>query len=183
MLEKHLIDHCSPTLAGLKMGNLVSIRFENKEAFCQEVAGWDALFSGKGVRLCLLRLRENCGLVYVYRPIALARRLLNPGFAAFLHRHGYENLSVEAALQRLRSHINEKCEFPHEIGVFLGYPLEDIEGFIRHRGKCCKCCGCWKVYGDEDAAKRTFRKFDLCTAAYRQLFASGHSLLRLTVTA
>lgn len=183
MLEKHLIDHCSPTLAGLKMGSLISVRFKDKAAFGQEVKGWDALLSGKGVRLCVLRLKEHSGLVYVYRPIALAQRLLNPGFAAFLHRHGYGNLSVEAALQQLRSHIDGGCEFPHEIGVFLGYPLEDIEGFIRHKGKCCKCCGCWKVYGDEEAAKRIFRKYQLCTAAYRQLFAGGHSLLRLTVTA
>ena len=41
----------------------------------------------------------------------------------------------------------EAADFPHEIGVFLGYPLEDVVGFIRHRGKCFTCCGCWKSYG------------------------------------
>ena len=39
-------------------------------------------------------------------------------------------------------------KFPHEIGIFLGYPLADVAGFIRNKGRNCKCIGTWKVYGD-----------------------------------
>lgn len=48
-------------------------------------------------------------------------------------------------------------DFPHEIGLFLGYPLEDVQGFIENRAEGYKCVGCWKVYGDEEYAKQEFR--------------------------
>ena len=31
--------------------------------------------------------------------------------------------------------LEEKGAFPHEIGLLLGYPVEDVLGFIRHQGK------------------------------------------------
>lgn len=30
---------------------------------------------------------------------------------------------------------NAGGEFPHEIGLFLGYPLGDVKGFIKHKAK------------------------------------------------
>ena len=49
--------------------------------------------------------------------------------------------------------------FPHEIGLFLSYPPEDVRGFIEHKGHESKCDGCWKVYGDAERAKKTFRTY------------------------
>ena len=31
--------------------------------------------------------------------------------------------------------MEEKGAFPHEIGLLLGYPVEDVLGFIRYQGK------------------------------------------------
>lgn len=47
-------------------------------------------------------------------------------------------------------------DFPHEIGLFLGYPLEDVAGFMELGPCSCKCTGCWKVYGNVEAAKKKF---------------------------
>ena len=47
-------------------------------------------------------------------------------------------------------------KFPHEIGLFLSYPPEDVLGFILNKACNHKCIGCWKVYGDEQAAKTSF---------------------------
>ena len=69
------------------------------------------------------------------------------------------------------------------IGVFLGYPLEDVVGFIRHRGKCFTCCGCWKSYGDPAAAQQHFDQLAKCTAVYLRLFHSGTPILKLAVAA
>ena len=54
-------------------------------------------------------------------------------------------------------------DFPHEVGLFLGYPAEDVRGFIENRAAGCKCVGCWKVYGDVNAAKMRFASFEKCT--------------------
>ncbi len=47
-------------------------------------------------------------------------------------------------------------EFPHEMGIFLGYPLGDVKGFIRHRGRDFLYCGYWKVYENEAEARKLF---------------------------
>ena len=48
------------------------------------------------------------------------------------------------------------------IGLFLGYPPEDVEGFCRNKGQNCKLCGLWKVYGRVDTAEKMFRLYALC---------------------
>ncbi len=73
-------------------------------------------------------------------------------------------------------------DFPHEIGLFLGYPPEDVYGFI-HARLGAKCCGCWKVYGDVDAARRTFAKYRKCTKVYLRCRAEGRGMGRLAVSA
>ena len=88
---------------------------------------------------------------------------------------------VRGAISGMRA--AEAADFPHEIGVFLGYPLEDVVGFIRHRGKCFTCCGCWKSYGDPAAAQQHFDQLAKCTAVYLRLFHSGTPILKLAVAA
>lgn len=71
-------------------------------------------------------------------------------------------------------------DFPHEIGVFLGYPLKDVVGFIQNKGKNCKCCGCWKVYSDECEARKKFARYEKCKTIYMSMFQRGKSVLQLT---
>ena len=74
---------------------------------------------------------------------------------------------------------DESGEFPHEVGLFLSYPPEDVKGFLEHRP--CKCVGCWKVYENEEAARKTFAKYKACTRVYCRQLASGIDIERLTV--
>ena len=73
--------------------------------------------------------------------------------------------------------------FPHEIGLFLGYPLQDVLGFIENRGQGSKLVGTWKVYGDEEAARRTFARYKKCTAVYSRCLKEGTPLEKLAVRA
>ena len=70
-----------------------------------------------------------------------------------------------------------------EIGLFLGYPLGDVAGFIRNRGKNCKCSGCWKVYCNELEAQKRFAQIQKCRQVYTRLWTQGRSLWQLTVAA
>ena len=54
-----------------------------------------------------------------------------------------------------------------------------MKGFLEHRP--CKCVGCWKVYENEEAARKTFAKYKACTRAYCRQLASGIDIERLTV--
>ena len=88
---------------------------------------------------------------------------------------------VIATLSR-RIHARKSSdEFPHEIGICLGYPLEDVEGFINHKEEGCKTVGTWKVYGDVEQAEASFRRFRRCTTIYQRAWAQGRTLEELTV--
>lgn len=136
------------------------------------------------MELRLLQLGPDRALIYVYRIRRLVRDLADPEIRQFLADCGYRDFSVEGALAHLARRIMEKGgEFPHEIGLFLGYPLGDVKGFIKHRGQNCKCTGCWKVYCDEREARRQFCRFEKCRSIYCRLYREGRALSRLTVAA
>ena len=64
----------------------------------------------------------------------------------FLLEGGYPpQVDVDAYLDRLALNISYG-PIPHEIGLFLGYPLKDVLGYIGHPSlKLSKIKG-WKVY-------------------------------------
>ena len=72
--------------------------------------------------------------------------------------------------------------FPHEIGLFLGYPPADVDGFI-HRHDECRLVGAWKVYSDVDRARLTFDRFKRCTRICLDRWQRGVPLERFTVAA
>ena len=72
-------------------------------------------------------------------------------------------------------------DFPHEIGLFLSYPPEDVQGFIENRAQNYKEIGVWKVYGDEEKARKTFAKYKKCTESYCRAFHAGKKLEQLAV--
>ena len=184
MLEHYLIGHCSPTLANLKTANLFGYRYDRAEELIVQLTELRQQLLPRGVELRLLQLGPDRALIYVYRIRRLVRDLADPEIRQFLADCGYRDFSVEGALAHLARRIMEKGgEFPHEIGLFLGYPLGDVKGFIKHRGQNCKCTGCWKVYCDGREARRQFCRFEKCRSIYCRLYREGRALSRLTVAA
>ena len=66
--------------------------------------------------------------------------------------------------------------FPHEIGAFLGYPAQDINGFINHKDEGVLLVGEWKVYSDVEGAKKAFRRYCSCRNALVKRIDKGNSL-------
>lgn len=180
-LERFLVEHGAPTLAGLKTASLFCFPLES--GWRGQVLLWQRRLGEKGLALRVLRLQGDRALLYLYRPAQLQRDLLCPGAARFLAGYGYEDVQVEAALSRLAARLRESPGFPHEIGLFLGYPLGDVVGFIQNKGKNCKCSGCWKVYCDELEARRRFAKIQKCRQVYARLWSQGRTVWQLTVAA
>ena len=82
----------------------------------------------------------------------------------FLKTLFYKNFDPEDALnvfaKRYTNYRKGEAEFPHELGVFLGYPLEDVLGFIENQGRNFVYSGYWKVYSKKDRAIQTFQRYD-----------------------
>jgi hypothetical protein len=185
MLELKLIEYCAPTLAGLKSANLFNYEFSSIDILLEELQEANQKLNRKGVYVEILRtnLKRCKALLYVYRKNKLQEEMQKPGVAAFLESCGCAECSEEYCIQYLRHKLQQREEFPHEIGVFLGYPLEDVLGFIKFKGHNCKCSGIWKVYGNEDETQKLFAKFKKCTSVYVRQFTNGRTISQLTVAA
>ena len=164
--------YCGVTFAGLKIASLVSLR-KGEEDVVQMLS---RRFAGKGFAFMLLREDEERLLVYVFHRARLEKYLLSADVRAFLARFGYAYNSAEKALEQLKCRMNG--EFPHEIGVFLGYPLCDVCGFLQDPGGCV-LCGAWKVYENADEAARTFERFRRCSACICRHMDNGRSLTQI----
>ena len=181
MSEDLIIKHCSPTLAGLKTANLFTCEYLQKQDIERYVQNFNQRFSRKGVKMLPLDFGKTRALIYVFRPTSLEKDLSNTQAKWILASMGYKHFNSKTCLKRLKIRVKKCPEFPHEIGLFLGYPPEDVLGFILHKGNCCKCCGCWKVYGNEEKAVREFAKYKKCSDIYYSKWLQGTSMNKLIV--
>lgn len=182
-LENQMIAHCAPTLAGLKSACLFSYFYSDAMSVKADLARINGMLNGKGVFAEVLLWRGDFVLLYVYRMSQLRRELTGPDAKELLEEYGYLCDSVEGCLARLKERLYDAPCFPHEIGIFLGYPPEDVKGFIQNGGRNCKCCGIWKVYCNAAEKEALFHKLKKCTKVYREVFASGRNLVQMTVRA
>ena len=181
-LDQILAYHCAPALAGLKPSNLVSLSREEFPDLEERLEEYRRLFAPRGVAF---RTMCGCGrnvLLLVYRPAELERTLRAPLSAALLEKDGYDaGEDLAAMLDRLGRRLRAEGDFPHEIGLFLGYPLADVVGFMENGGENCKYTGCWKVYSNVAEARQRFAQFKRCQSIYAVQFQRGKTLSQLTV--
>ncbi len=179
--EKMLIEQCSPTLSGLKTASLFTIKTFTDENLSFSLKFWNRKFKPKGLKLIVLKQRDNFALLYLYREAKLKKDFENLTSSKIMDRYGYHGMCVEKKLERLKNRFIDYSEFPHEIGLFLGYPPKDVEGFICNKGQNCNLCGYWKVYGDTKEAMIKFAKYDKCKNIYKKLWEEGRDIMRLIV--
>lgn len=159
-----------------------------------------------GIHLSVLVWRPCGALVYACRPNSLATYLADPRAKTALTKEGYDTGNLSACLVHLASRITLAsnnaaecacgqtrcaldhqahcdndctCEFPHEIGYFLGYPYEDVHQFIVQHGENYKVFGAWKVYTNVEQALTTFDSYRACTQYLTYIYQQGCSLAQL----
>ena len=179
MSEEVLIQYCAPTLAGLKTGNLFTYTFSAREEMHAEIRRYNRILAGKKLCIIPMRYRNGKALLYLYRSDALRRDISAADTARMLEEAGYDSDSASRCIRELIRRLESQEQFPHEIGLFLGYPPEDVRGFIEQKAGNYKMIGTWKVYGDVEKAKRTFQAFRSCTVRCRRQWQNGASLEQL----
>lgn len=176
----NLIEHCSPTLAGIKTANLFGYRFASRGALHRDVRAANVMLNPKGVFVEIMRVGKRAQIL-VYRLSRLAADLAREATREFLGAYGYRTNSVGDCISRLKERFLSGREFPHEIGLFLGFPLPDVVAYIKHKGRNSKCAGCWQVYHDECEAEKLFAKYRHCKNVYSRVFSRGRPIARMVV--
>ncbi|MBQ8945869.1 MAG: DUF3793 family protein [Lachnospiraceae bacterium] len=180
MIKHALVDYCAPTLAGIKTGNVFSVR-NGLTDIDEEIRRLNGILVDKGLRLVPIRKNKKSTLIYLYRPDRLKEDLNNPDAAQILEEKGYPCGNPDCCLVELVKHLKSDESFPHEIGLFLGYPPSDVKCFMEDPCKGVKCVGCWKAYSNEREAKKTFERYHHCTEIYIKENNKGKPLEALIV--
>ena len=181
MSTELLIQCCAPTLAGIKTGSIYSCPYEEKKTLLKDLQMLNRVLSPRGLRIMPLRFSDSRALLYLFRPDELVRDLQCQCAREILTKAGYSDFRLGTCMHCLIERLQKRAAFPHEIGLFLSYPPEDVKGFIENRAQNYKCIGLWKVYGDEEKAQRTFEKYRKCTESYCRSFRAGKKLEELAV--
>ncbi|MDL2264250.1 DUF3793 family protein [Synergistaceae bacterium OttesenSCG-928-I11] len=158
-IESMITCFAAPVVAGLKCGGLLKVSRRDP----QIGPTWRRMRHRLARTLALdfaeISVRDDALLLFIYRREAVFAAIACPQVQSFLRSLGYEgdfdspDPHIETLVARL------KAGMPHEVGIFLGYPLEDVKGFIENGGRNSKFAGYWKVYGDEIGALEKFGAF------------------------
>lgn len=162
----YLALEAAEVIAGVKPANLIAI--PNRTRSCgsnmyRYWKRWGAEVAGLArLEAHSLVDRENSLLVLMYRPDAMDELLAMPAVRAMLRRAGYQDhLDVSSLLETLAERMKDGV-FPHEIGIFLGYPLKDVAGFMGLANIPYACQGPWKIYGNPLASLQLAETYRSC---------------------
>ncbi len=174
--EFRLGRNCGLAMAGVKTGNLMCCKVEDYLGIYDEINRLAKSLESAGIQIRILKDNGNHMLILVFRTKALEEILLKKEFQKVLRSLGYEKPEdLEYCLKRLASRCYDKNNFPHEIGVFLGYPVEDILGFIESP-KDFLYSGMWKVYHNVEEKITLFEKYKKCTNSIVKKMENGFGL-------
>ena len=177
-LIKYLIEHCAPTLAHLKVANLFNYPFDSIDELRKGVSQLNDVLHPLNLSVDVLKVGKKRALIYVYDEAKLKEVLNQTQVSLYLKSLGYSCRSVKPDLEILKSHLQHQ-QFPHEIGLFLGYDYEDVMGFVEHQGQNYLYKGYWKVYHEVEQKKQLFRTYSECRKQYLKQYKEGIPLWEL----
>lgn len=177
--NESLITYCAPTLAGLKTGGLFNYPFRNEKEMRDVLKESNEAFEKKGLRLAVVGKKNGRYILYLYRPRLLIQDFQDKQINELLRKLGYDASHISICIYQLHKRIEHSSSFPHEIGLFLGYPLCDVLGFMENH--TCLMSGIWKVYQNVEETKCLFEKFQKCTKIYEKCYLKGMALEQLAI--
>lgn len=165
-MKYYLKVYCAPCLLGKKPSSLFSLPVSVYRESLKE----KRTLAKYGFALKLLYIIEEKAHVMLYSKKEikqmLKKRDVQKAFSFFGYKESYKFEHIFSALSsRLRSFAKglitgNREGFPHEVGLFLGYPPEDVLQYYINKGKGYIFSGYWKVYTNPSKAYLEFKKYD-----------------------
>ena len=185
-IENHIDEEHRKELLRFLLVKTAAVRRGVKPAELLRVRHCYSGVNSEGLRVCLyrsdiyvilgldyveLKVEAESSLVLFYDPAALERTLAEKSGRRWLARLGYgRDWTTAEMLEELKRRA-ATCRIPHEVGLFIGYPLKDVVGFMeRIPSTPLHNATCWRVYGNADESLRRM-------SAYRREEASANEAL------
>ena len=165
---------CAPVISGIKISNLLTIPAKSLRELSAVLKKTELSFR------ILYPGRERL-VILIYRDTELKEYLEREEVMAFIYKCGYETSDISKIfpvfVKRYMRYMELKQDFPHELGLFLGYPIEDVEGFIKENGKNYLYSGYWKVYKDAELKIRLFKNYEKVQTEIVRLLYEGLDIM------
>lgn len=172
-VEIRMALQCAPIITGIKVSNLLSIASKDEDKLRM-------ILKKSGIISYRLLRQDDKTTFLLFRKCELETYLRDRKIQRFLIEKGYIELSLSGILsrfqQRYEIYMNHGGGFPHEMGILLGYPIEDVDGFIKEKGKNYLYSGYWKVYQNVEEKKQLFEAFESAKDGLILLVANGYEL-------
>ena len=160
-----LANSCMPTLTLTKPSSLIG--FQKKECISDEIflECLQKELLHFPVEFHILFENKKSYFVFIYHAGLLSRCLHENCDHPLVKELGYTGepqkikKDIHILKQRYQNYLLGNESFPHELGIFLGYPISDVEQYILNGGENYLACGYWKVYSNLEGALTTFRLF------------------------
>lgn len=175
-IETQIALHCAPLIAGLKLSNLLMI--QNKD-----LDRTTSLLKRAGISYFMVAVTNGKAAVLLFDRHQLEIYLQEEKVWQIFRDMGYQDNAIGKVLyafrQRYEGYLLRDQEFPHEMGLLLGYPVEDVEGFILNEGENCLYIGYWKVYGNLSEKLALFRQFEKARNVLLRLLSDGTTIVEV----
>ena len=175
-LESQIALQCAPVISGLKTSNLLIVNEKNHLMVMQ-------IFRGTEVSCKMLHMSEDKAYFLIYRAQQLSDYLRQYEVSVMMEVLGYCETDLHNILQefskRYSTYMKDKSSFPHEMGLLLGYPWEDVIGFIENDGQDFLCVGYWKVYSRMERQQQLFERFDEAKASIMRMVLQGMGIVNI----
>ncbi|MDD7753415.1 MAG: DUF3793 family protein [Clostridiales bacterium] len=156
---KRILEMLGAVILGSKPAEIINVP-GSKEDKKIKLSQIEAFFSNcSRITYRIITTHDGGKRVLFINEKSMEKVLVNKRCINFLKFVGYPadyqlNDYMDELVFRLQSE-----EFPHEIGVFLGYPLKDVLGFMGYGKNELVEVKNWRIYGDKEISYEVYNNF------------------------
>lgn len=167
---------CAPVISGIKISNLLTIPAKN-------LMELSSILKKTKLSFRILYPGRERLVILIYREAELKEYLERDEVGEFIYKCGYKTSDMNKIFTIFVKHyiryMELKQDFPHELGLFLGYPVEDVVGFIENNGKNFLYSGYWKIYKDAEIKIQLFKNYERVQTEMVRLLYEGLDIVNI----
>ena len=156
---KKILEMLGPVILGSKPSEILNISGNkyDKEIKLNEI---NSFFNDcSKISYEIINTYDGCIRVFFINKDYIKRTLDNKKSINFLKFLGYPSqYNLDCYINLLIEKLHSP-EFPNEIGIFLGYPLKDVLGFMGYGKHKLSDTRFWRIYGDTSVSYEVSNNF------------------------
>ena len=172
-LARRIGNRIAATIAEVKPATIVNLTNERGKVLTLWDECGSSLFKESHIAYYELRRKERNIIILFFSPCRLNKLLKRKEIKVFLSCFGYKvDQSLKCVLDLLKKRFSFS-PFPHEIGIFLGIPLKDVQGFMQLITLPHTQTKRWKIFGEAEESLKIIEKQERAEAGIKRRISLG----------